>query len=499
MKAIRTLLAVFCFISLTEKFVAQENTVTSRTMLAAVSASDEDFRAVMKAIRKERNQKKLRVGIITQGMIGAHFTMATAIKEALEAEFGEKCEVEICDNIISEISNKYYKKVETKSGIKRLDIEQRINRFISRFINISKISLSLPKAILNQFTSTENIDKIISKEFDVIISTCPAIHNLISYMPKVIQKRPIIISVPVDVDFCKRNYIDSPNILYCIYSDKQQELLKKFNCRHFKGISGLPLRKEFHGIRKMSKADAKQQLGFNPDEPVIMASFGSVVNEEVFEIANLLKDKQCILMCSKNEELKKRIEDLGNPKHRVEGFVNAEDMAKRMRAADMFIGKAGGLTIWEAIQCESIFLPLKELIYLLEEENVKFLVENNLGKEVKKTKDLPRIVEEVLADPAYSTYKRALAGIQNNAAQEMMEVVKDVADNYEEWQDKLWGKKRIVLFKLFESGGHHETVQAIKNELQKEKWAKNWDIEEFNLSSPNADIVGEFAYKKIFF
>ena len=122
MKAIRTLLTVFCFISLTEKFVAQENTVTSRAMPAAVSASDEDFRAVMKAIRKERNQKKLRIGIVTQGMIGAHFTMATAIKEALEAEFGEKCEVEICDNIISEISNKYYKKVETKSGIKRTDI-----------------------------------------------------------------------------------------------------------------------------------------------------------------------------------------------------------------------------------------------------------------------------------------------------------------------------------------------------------------------------------------
>jgi hypothetical protein len=315
-------------------------------------------------------------------------------------------------------------------------------------------------------------------------------------MPKVIQKRPIIISVPNDVDYFKRNYIDSPSILYCIYLNKQQELLKKFNCPHFKRISGALIRKEFHGIRKISKADAKKNLGFNPDEPVIVASFGSAGNEEVFEIANLLKDKQCILMCSKNEELKKRIEDLGNPKHRVEGFVNAEDMAKRMRATDVFIGKGGNSIIWEAIQCESIVLPLKEFIFLLEEENVKFLVENNLGKEVKKTKDLPRIIDEVLAEPAYSTYKRALAGIQNNAAQEMVEVVKDVADNYEEWQDKLWGKKRIILFKIDHSGGHHETVKAIKNELQKEKWAKNWDIEEFNIFADNANIIQGSIYRK---
>jgi UDP-N-acetylglucosamine:LPS N-acetylglucosamine transferase len=430
-------------------------------------------------------------------MIGAHFVMAIAIKEGLEAEFGEKCEVEICDSIHDEAANKFYKTIETKFGIKRIDIEQRIQKFIYQFININKLFFLLSEAILDKFISIKKIDKIISKEFDVIISTGPEIHNLISYMPKVMQRRPIIISVPNDVDFFKRNYIDSPNILYCIYLNKQQELLKEFNCPHFKRISGALIRKEFHGIRKISKADAKKNLGFNPDEPVIMASFGSAGNEEVFEIAKLLKDKQCILMCSKNEELKKRIEDLGNPKHRVEGFVNAEDMAKRMRATDVFIGKGGNSIIWEAIQCESIVLTLKEFIFLLEEENVKFLVENNLGKEVKKTKDLPRIVEEVLAEPAYSTYKRALAGIQNNAAQEMVEVVKDVADNYEEWQDNLWGKKRIILFKLFESGGHHETVKAIKNELQKEKWAKNWDIEELNLSSPVTNAIAEFMYRKI--
>ena len=171
-----------------------------------------------------------------------------------------------------------------------------------------------------------------------------------------------------------------------------------------------------------------------------MASFGSVANEEVLKIAKLLKNKQCILMCSKNEKLRKKIEALGNTKHRVEGFVDAEDMANRMRAADVFIGKAGGSTIWEAIQCESIFLPLKEFVYLVEQENAKFLVENNLGKEVQETKDLPKVVEEVLAEPGYSIYKRALAGVKNNAAQKIVEVVKDVANNYQEWQDRLWEK-----------------------------------------------------------
>ena len=73
-------------------------------------------------------------------------------------------------------------------------------------------------------------------------------------------------------------------------------------------------------------------------------------------------------------------------------------------------------------------------------KNAKFLVENNLGKEVQKTKDLPKIVEQVLAEPAYSTYKKALAAIKNNAGQEMATIVKDMVNNYEEWQNRLWEK-----------------------------------------------------------
>jgi UDP-N-acetylglucosamine:LPS N-acetylglucosamine transferase len=192
-----------------------------------------------------------------------------------------------------------------------------------------------------------------------------------------------------------------------------------------------------------------------------MASFGSSGNEEVYTISQLLKDKQCILMCANNAELKARLEQLGNPKHRVEGFVNSEAMAKRMRASDIIIGKAGFCLVSEAIQCEAAYISLEGLITLQEETSERYFIKNNLGKK-SKLEDLPQTVDEVLADPSY---REALSKMQNNAAEQVADIARDVVDNYEDWQDKLWGKKSWFCSKQGHLGGHHEIMRAIKQQL----------------------------------
>ena len=389
-----------------------------------------------------KKEQKLKIGIISFGKMGGHYTTACAVKDSLQEN---SIKSEIINVFDDKFVNRFYKLLETRQGVLKIKVELQIMKFIANKMHLfstiyNDYFFGIGKKIFSKISLKKDFIALL-EGYDLFISTSPFVHNMLANEISIKQKRIPIICIPTDAfDFYKGLYMYNSNLFYFIYSKCQLEALKKLGCLHFKRISGSLLRKEFWGIRKVSKADAKKKLGFNPDEPVIMASFGSVANEEVFEIAKLLKDKQCIIMCSKNKKLRKKIEDLGNTNHRIEGFVDAEDIANRMRAADVFVGKVGGSTIWEVIQCESIFLPLKEFIYLIEKENAKFLVENNLGKEVQKTKDLPKIVEQVLAEPAYSTYKKALAAVKNNAGQEMATIVKDMANNYEEWQNRLWEK-----------------------------------------------------------
>ena len=389
-----------------------------------------------------KKEQKLKIGIISFGKMGGHYTTACAVKDSLQEN---SIKSEIINVFDDKFVNRFYKLLETRQGVLKIKVELQIMKFIANKMHLfstiyNDYFFGIGKKIFSKISLKKDFIALL-EGYDLLISTSPFVHNMIANEISIKQKRIPIICIPTDAfDFYKGLYIYNPNLFYFIYSKCQLETLKKLRCSHFKSIPGSLLRKEFWDIRKVSKADAKKKLGFNPNEPVIMASFGSVGNEKFFEIAKLLKDKQSIIMCAKNEKLKKKIEALGNTKHRVEGFLDAEDMANRMRAADVFAGKVGGSIIWEVIQCESIFLPLKEFIYIFEKENAKFLVENNLGKEVQKTKDLPKIVEQVLAEPAYSTYKKALAAIKNNAGQEMATIVKDMVNNYEEWQNRLWEK-----------------------------------------------------------
>ena len=95
-------------------------------------------------------------------------------------------------------------------------------------------------------------------------------------------------------------------------------------------------------------------LGLDPRRFTLLAMVGAEGSPRALgNIARILRldlDAQVVVICGRNADLRRRLEDL--PRHmpmRALGFV--EDVADLMRAADLLLTKAGGLTLAEAFCC----------------------------------------------------------------------------------------------------------------------------------------------------
>ena len=86
-----------------------------------------------------------------------------------------------------------------------------------------------------------------------------------------------------------------------------------------------------------------------------MVDFGSGVSDESIEIAYHLPEIRVVFICARNEKVKLESEKMGNKNHIILGHV---DKARYMKAADVIIGKTGGLTTFEALECETPIIVL---------------------------------------------------------------------------------------------------------------------------------------------
>jgi processive 1,2-diacylglycerol beta-glucosyltransferase len=121
-------------------------------------------------------------------------------------------------------------------------------------------------------------------------------------------------------------------------------------------VTGIPVDPVFSQLK--DKAQMRAQLGLAQDRAVIMVSAGGFGVGPIEElIGNLLlmhNRAQLVVMCGRNERLKNQLESLaaavgddGNVAIKAVGYT--QKMDEYMAAADLLVGKPGGLTTSEAL------------------------------------------------------------------------------------------------------------------------------------------------------
>ena len=148
-------------------------------------------------------------------------------------------------------------------------------------------------------------------------------------------------------------------------------------------VTGIPIDPLF--AKPVNKSEARKQLGLDGGATMVLISAGGYgigpVQQLVKDLLALERPWQIVAIAGKSEKTRKHLEELaktagklpsGSPKLCPVGFTT--EMDKYMAAADLMVGKAGGLTTSEAL-ARGLPMALIEPIPGQEERNADHLLE----------------------------------------------------------------------------------------------------------------------------
>ena len=121
-------------------------------------------------------------------------------------------------------------------------------------------------------------------------------------------------------------------------------------------VVGIPLRPQFRAdsAPAAGRAATLRGIGLAPDRFTVLAMVGAEGSPRAFAniaaLADLPLDAQLVVVCGRNQRLRRQVEALGGGlPRRALGFV--DHIADLMRASDLLVTKAGGVTLAEGFAC----------------------------------------------------------------------------------------------------------------------------------------------------
>ena len=187
--------------------------------------------------------------------------------------------------------------------------------------------------------------------------------------------------------------------------------------------SGMILRPEFYEEQTSDRAAERQKLGLDPRLPTGLVLFGGQGSNVMLPIAerlgNSALDMQLILICGRNEKLKKRL-----ARFRTRNRIFVEGFTKRipfyMHLSDFLIGKPGPGSVSEAAHMGLPVIVERNAWTLPQERyNAEWIREQGVGIVLNNFRDIAEAIEKLLAGGELEAMKTKLSTMQNRAVFEI--------------------------------------------------------------------------------
>lgn len=206
-------------------------------------------------------------------------------------------------------------------------------------------------------------------------------------------------------------WIDAAVDFYIVATeDLKQKMIKTYGIEEQRIFScGIPIGEKFSDLHeKGDKQQLRERLGWDPHRFTILLSGGGTGHAPMFELIQALCEceipLQIVCVTGKNRPLyEKAVKFLTRvpSRHHFHLYEYTEEMHLMMKSADLMIGKAGGLTLSEAM---AVALPV--MIYKpipgQEERNLSYLLKKDVLDYIS---DLTELKGKVV-DYVYSGRKR---------------------------------------------------------------------------------------------
>ncbi len=164
-------------------------------------------------------------------------------------------------------------------------------------------------------------------------------------------------------------------------------------------VTGLPIDPRFAIPR--SKADARVQMGLDPERATVLVAAGGFgmgpVESLVRAVDAVSHPIQVVVICGKNAALARRLNAVDDWRHtvRIVGFTT--EMDSWMASADLVVGKPGGMTSSEAFARGAV-LVIVNPIPGWEERNSDYFLEAGVAMRCNNLPTLPFKIDTLLAD-----------------------------------------------------------------------------------------------------
>jgi 1,2-diacylglycerol 3-beta-galactosyltransferase len=198
--------------------------------------------------------------------------------------------------------------------------------------------------------------------------------------------------------------------------------------------SGMILRPQFYAERDWDRATELSRLGLDPRLPTGLVLFGGEGSNVMFSIAQRLGNSalnlQLIMICGRNQKLRKRLEAL---KTRNRIFVEAftKEIPYYMHLADFFIGKPGPGSISEALQMNlPVILECNAWTLPQERYNAEWVREQGVGVVLKNFRQIENAVRELLSSDRLHQMKEKIASLNNRAVFEIPQALERILNEH---------------------------------------------------------------------
>jgi UDP-N-acetylglucosamine:LPS N-acetylglucosamine transferase len=170
-------------------------------------------------------------------------------------------------------------------------------------------------------------------------------------------------------------------------------------------VVGLPVRSAFASITPLSPGEREAVLrgvGLAPERFTVLVMVGAEGSPgSLGNIRALLSrpfDGQVVVVCGRNARLRRKVEALASAvDRRALGFV--DNVADLMRASDLLVTKAGGLTLAEAFCC-SVAVVVQDVLPGQEEGNLAYALQHGAVEYAPRPEVLVDVVHALRADGA---------------------------------------------------------------------------------------------------
>ena len=212
-----------------------------------------------------------------------------------------------------------------------------------------------PKRILGPFLRRGFRRLMAEERPDLVVSVLPGVNGLLAEAAAYVDARLEV--VLTDWHSVHRFWVAPGVSYYTTPTDSARQDCIRFGAPDSEvEVVGIPVRRAFGANldRAMLRERCLTELGLDPRRFTVLAMVGAEGSpralKNIARLAQLDRDLQMLVICGRNAELRRHVEQLQTrtPLLAV-GFV--DNVAELMRAADVLVTKAGGLTLAEAFCC----------------------------------------------------------------------------------------------------------------------------------------------------